>query len=164
MFANYENSLTDRLELSIGARLERMDYEYDNLMIDGRTDANGVACGFGGCRYSRPADRDDDFTEVSPKLGLSYELNENHTLFARAQRGIRAPQATELYRLQGSQTVADLDPVELDSYELALQGGGNNWNYTAADYWMDKENEILQNSDRKNLNGSETKHEGLNSR
>ena len=161
LFANYENSLTDRLELSIGARLERMDYEYDNLMIDGRTDANGVACGFGGCRYSRPADRDDDFTEVSPKLGLSYELNENHTLFARAQRGIRAPQATELYRLQGSQTVADLDPVELDSYELALQGGGNNWNYSAAVYWMDKENEILQNSDRMNLNGSETKHQGF---
>ena len=51
LFANYENSLTDRLELSIG--FERMDYEYDNLMIDGRTDANGVACGFGGCRYSR---------------------------------------------------------------------------------------------------------------
>ena len=44
------------------------------------------------------ADRDDDFTEVSPKLGLSYELNENHTLFARAQRGIRAPEDSIDYR------------------------------------------------------------------
>ena len=161
VFANYDTALTDRLDLSIGARLEKMDYEYDNQMIDGRTNASGVACGFGGCRFSRPADRDDDFSNVSPKLGLSYELNENHDFFFRAQRGIRAPQTTELYRLQGSQSVADLDSVELDSYELALQGGGSNWNYSAAVYWMDKENEVLKDSDRMNLNGSHTKHQGF---
>ena len=161
LFANYEAPLTDRLGLSIGARLEQIDYEYDNLMLDGRTDATGVACGFGGCRFSRPADRDDDFNDISPKLGLSYELNENHNFFVRAQRGIRAPQSTELYRLQGSQTVADLDSVELDSYELALQGGGSNWNYSASLYWMDKENEVLKDSNRINLNGSHTKHEGF---
>jgi len=161
VFANYDTALTDRLDLSIGARLERIDYEYDNLMLDGRTDANGVACGFGGCRFNRPADRDDDFSDVSPKLGLSYELNENHDLFVRVQRGIRAPQTSELYRLQGSQNVADLDSVELDSYEVALQGGGSNWNYSAALYWMDKENEVLKDSDRINLNGSHTKHQGF---
>tara|TARA_B100001996_G_scaffold353478_1_gene314870 strand:- start:237 stop:1067 length:831 start_codon:yes stop_codon:yes gene_type:complete len=130
-------------------------------MLDGRTGANGVACGFGGCRFNRPADRDDDFSDVSPKLGLSYELNENHDLFVRVQRGIRAPQTSELYRLQGSQNVADLDSVELDSYEVALQGGGSNWNYSAALYWMDKENEVLKDSDRINLNGSHTKHQGF---
>ena len=161
VFANYETPLTDRLDLSIGARLENIDYEYDNLMLDGRTDANGVACGFGGCRFSRPADRDDDFSDISPKLGLSYELNGSHNLFVRAQRGIRAPQSTELYRLQGSQSVADLDSVELDSYELALQGAGSNWNYSASLYWMDKENEVLKDSSRMNLNGSHTKHQGF---
>ena len=161
VFANYETPLTDRLDLSIGARLENIDYEYDNLMLDGRTDANGVACGFGGCRFSRPADREDDFSDISPKLGLSYELNGSHNLFVRAQRGIRAPQSTELYRLQGSQSVADLDSVELDSYELALQGAGSNWNYSASLYWMDKENEVLKDSNRMNLNGSHTKHQGF---
>ena len=161
VFANYETPLTDRLDLSIGARLENIDYEDDNLMLDGRTDANGVACGFGGCRFSRPADRDDDFSDVSPKLGLSYELNGSHNFFVRAQRGIRAPQSTELYRLQGSQSVADLDSVELDSYELALQGAGSNWNYSASLYWMDKENEVLKDSNRMNLNGSHTKHQGF---
>ena len=161
VFANYETPLTDRLDLSIGARLENIDYEYDNLMLDGRTDANGVACGFGGCRFSRPADRDDDFSDVSPKLGLSYELNGSHNFFVRAQRGIRAPQSTELYRLQGSQSVAELDSVELDSYELALQGAGSNWNYSASLYWMDKENEVLKDSNRMNLNGSHTKHQGF---
>ena len=47
-------------------------YDYDNMMLDGRTNDQGVACGFGGCRYSRPADRGDNFTNLSPKIGLSY--------------------------------------------------------------------------------------------
>ncbi len=161
LFANYDVALSENWDLSIGARAEKMKYEYDNQMLDGRTDDQGVACGFGGCRYSRPADRDDSFDDISPKLGLSYQLNDNNSLQLRAQRGVRAPQATELYRLQGSQTIADLDSVELDSYEIAFRGAGSDWDYTASAYWMQKENEILRDSSRTNLNGSETEHRGV---
>ena len=110
LFANYETALSDNWRLSIGARAEKMEYDYDNKMLDGRTDDQGVACRF-GCRYSRPGDRNDTFEDISPKIGLSYQLNNNNSLQLRAQRGIRAPQATELYRLQGSQTVADLQMI-----------------------------------------------------
>ena len=47
-------------------------YDYDNRMIDGNTDENGVPCP-GGCLYSRPADRRDDFTNVAPRLGLVWQ-------------------------------------------------------------------------------------------
>lgn len=159
-FINYEQSFATGWDISLGLRVESIEYTYDNQMIDGRTDEHGVPCRL-GCRYSRPADRDDSFTNVSPKLGLSYTLNENHTLQLRAQSGFRAPQATELYRLQNDQTVADLDSVELDSYEVGFIGYGDNWNYTASVYYMDKENEIITNSSRENLNGNHTKHKGL---
>ncbi|MDE0981583.1 MAG: TonB-dependent receptor [Gammaproteobacteria bacterium] len=159
-FINYEQGFGNGWELSLGLRLERMEYVYDNNMIDGRTDEFGVACRF-GCRYNRPADRDDSFTNVSPKLGLSYALNDNHDLQFRVQRGFRAPQATELYRLQNSQTVASLDSVELNSYEAAFKGAGENWNYSASWYFMDKENEIFANSARANLNDSHTSHRGI---
>ena len=159
-FVNYEQSIWNNWELSVGLRIENVDYTYDNLMIDGRTDEDGTPCGF-GCRYNRPADRDDGFTYVSPKLGLSYALNENNTLQLRLQRGNRAPQATELYRLQNDQTVADLDPVELDSYEIAFNGASASFDYTASLYFMDKQNGIITNSDRENLNGSHTRHIGL---
>ena len=161
LFANYEQALSDNWDLSLGLRFENISYRYDNKMIDGRTKDNGVPCGFGGCRYSRPADRDDGFSDLSPKIGLSYALNDNHNLQFRVQRGFRAPQATELYRLQNAQTVADLDSVELDSYEIAFIGAGNNWDYSASVYYMNKENEIITNSDRENLNDSHTKHKGL---
>ena len=160
LFANYETALSDNWRLSIGARAEKMEYDYDNKMVDGRTNDQGVACRF-GCRYSRPGDRNDTFEDISPKIGLSYQLNNNNSLQLRVQRGIRAPQATELYRLQGSQTVADLDSVELDSYEFAFQGANSNLDYSVTGYFMQKENEILRDSSRTNLNGSDTEHVGV---
>ena len=159
-FVNYETALSSGWELSLGLRLESVEYDYDNLMIDGRTDEFGVACRF-GCRYNRPADRSDDFFNVSPKLGLSYALNENHTFQARVQRGFRAPQATELYRLQNNQSVADLESVELDSFEISVIGAGAGWDYSASLYHMDKDNGIFQNSARENVNDSSTQHRGF---
>lgn len=160
VFAAYEQPLSDALTLSLGLRVEEINYDYHNKMLDGRTNEFGVPCA-NGCRYNRPADRSDDFSDISPKLGLAYEINDNHTLQFRAQRGFRAPQATELYRLQNNQSVADLDSVQLDSYEVAMIGSGVNWDYSASVYYMDKENEIVTDSSRANLNGSHTKHQGI---
>ena len=159
-FVNYEQRFDNGWEISLGLRIENIDYSYDNQMIDGRTDEFGVACRF-GCRYNRPSDRDDSFTDISPKLGLSYTLNEQSTLQIRVQRGFRAPQATELYRLQNAQTVAELDSVELDSYEVAINSAGDGWNFSTSLYYMDKENGIITSSSRINLNGSHTKHRGI---
>lgn len=159
-FVDYERDLNADWSLSLGLRVDSINYDYDNKMVDGSTDEFGVPCP-SGCRYTRPADRSDDFSDISPKLGLAYAINENHNLQFRVQRGFRAPQATELYRLQNDQTIADLDSVELDSYEVALNGAGVNWDYTASLYFMDKENEIINDSGRANLNGSHTQHRGF---
>ena len=159
-FVNYEQSYGNGWDVSLGLRLENVQYDYENNMINGRTNEFGKACRF-GCRYSRPDDRDDSFTNLSPKIALSYALNEEHDLQFRAQRGFRAPQATELYRLQNAQTVAELDSVELDSFEIAFKRAGETWNYSATAYYMDKQNDILTNSARENLNNNHTKHQGL---
>jgi iron complex outermembrane recepter protein len=160
-FLQYQRYFGNGWDMTLGLRYELMDYEYDNKMINGRTRDNGVPCGFGGCRFNRPADRSDDFDNLSPKLALRYRLNDQHNIQARLQKGFRAPQATELYRLQNAQTVADLDSVEIDSFELALEGAGSNWNYSITGFYMDKTDEIITDSARLNLNGSDTHHEGI---
>ena len=66
-----------------------------------------------------------------------------------------------MYRLQNNQSVADLESVELDSYELALEARGAGWSYSASLYFMNKENEIFQNSSRENLNDNHTRHRGF---
>ncbi len=159
-FLSYEQEIAQGWNLSLGLRLENIVYQYDNLMIDGRTDEFGVPCAL-GCRYSRPADREDSFANLSPKFGLSYVFDQDHSVQFRVQRGFRAPQATELYRLQNDQSVADLNSVELDSYELNVVGADAAWNYSANLYLMNKKNGIFQNSARENLNDSHTQHRGL---
>ncbi|MES3006947.1 MAG: TonB-dependent receptor [Pseudomonadota bacterium] len=160
-FAHMEHSMDNGLDISLGLRYERMEYDYDNQMLTGRTKENGTVCGFGGCRYNRPADRSDTFGNWAPKLGLRYNLNDNHNVQLRLNKGYRAPQATELYRLQNAQSVADLDAVEIDSIELGVEGGQDSWSYAVTAYHMDKDNEIITDSARLNLNNSHTKHRGL---
>ena len=160
-FAHLEHYWDNGFDISLGLRYESMEYDYDNKMIDGRTRDNGVACGFGGCRYNRPADRSDDFGNWAPKLAVRYQLNDVHNVQLRMNKGYRAPQATELYRLQNTQSVADLDSVEIESTELGLEGAAGNWEYAVTAYYMDKDNEIITDSARLNLNNSHTKHKGL---
>jgi iron complex outermembrane receptor protein len=160
-FAQIQHYWDNGLDVTFGVRYERMNYDYRNNMVDGRVREDGTECGFGGCRYNRPSDRADTFGNWAPKLGLRYQMNENHNAQLRLTRGYRAPQATELYRLQNQQNVADLDAVEIDSVELGFEGFGEGWNYEVVAFWMDKDNEIITDSDRINLNGMHTRHRGV---
>lgn len=160
-FVHYQRYWDNGWDISLGLRYERMEYDYDNRMLDGRTKDNGVPCAMGGCRYNRPADRSDSFGNWAPKFAVRYQINDTHNAQLRLNKGYRAPQATELYRLQNAQTVADLDAVEIDSAEIGMEGAADAWQYTVTAYYMDKKNEIITDSNRINLNGSHTKHRGL---
>ncbi len=98
-------------------RLEHNDYSYDNKILAGNTKDDGTPCGFGGCYYSRPEDRDDNFDEISFRLGLEKKVN-LLTVFSQISMGFRPPQMTELYRLQKKQTVGDIDSEKLTMLEL----------------------------------------------
>ena len=98
-------------------RLEHNEYSYDNKISSGNTRDDGTVCGFGGCYYSRPEDREDNFEEVSFRLGIERELN-FLTLFSQVSKGFRPPQMTELYRLQKKQIVGDIDSEKLVMLEI----------------------------------------------
>lgn len=153
--------ITDRLSLTAGLRYEMVRYDYNNRMLDGRTDENGVPCGFGGCRYSRPADRTDRFENWSPKLGLVYDLADNHQVYVNLAQGFRAPQATELYRLERDQDKAQLDSEELLSAELGARGQFDRLSYEVALFAMKKRHEIFRDSDFFNVADGETRHRGV---
>ena len=118
MFAQYQLPVSDSILLTFGGRYESVTYDYDNKLLDGRTKDDGTACGFGGCRFSRPSDREDTFRNFSPKISFSQFLNDTTQWYLQLSRGFRAPQATELYRLQNTQVVSDIDSEELDSLEI----------------------------------------------
>ena len=159
-YASWRRPLALRWSLEAGLRLEHARYDYDNRMIDGNTDENGVPCP-GGCLYARPADRSDDFTNVAPRIGLVWNPADQLTAYLSLARGFRAPEATELYRLQRQQTIADLDSETADAAELGLRWGSASASVDLALFQMDKRDVILRDSAGFNVSGGRTRHAGL---
>lgn len=157
---NAEYALSARTSLVAGVRGDRIRYDYDNLMSTGNAREDGSECGFGGCIYNRPADRSDSFTIVSPKVGIHHALDER-TLYANIVRGFRAPQATELYRLQRGQDVADLEPVRADSVEVGVRELQGDFNYEIALFAMRKRNEIFRDAEGFNVSSGRSRHQGV---
>ena len=154
-------TLTERWRLSAGLRAELTRYDYDNKMLDGNTRDDGTACGFGGCLYTRPADRSDRFENFAPKLGLSFRASDGVTLFAAASRGFRAPQMTELYRLQNGQAVSDLDSEEIDALEVGMRSSNASWRSEVVAFTMHKRNSVLRDADGFNVSNGKSRHRGV---
>jgi iron complex outermembrane receptor protein len=161
IFTQYTLDLSESTKLQFGGRLERVGYDYDNNLLNGRTKDDGTNCGFGGCRFSRPADRDDAFTNFSPRVGLTHFINPDNQFYMQLSRGFRAPQATELYRLQAGQIITDIDSEELKSMELGLRGDAGKFNYDLSIYSMRKDNFIFRDTNRATVDNGKTSHKGI---
>ncbi|MFT4823611.1 MAG: outer membrane receptor protein involved in Fe transport [Halioglobus sp.] len=158
LYSQLQKSLGDRFDLNVGARLEHTRYDYDNRSQDGSACAPEASA----CRFFRPADRDDDFSDWSLNAGVGYAFAAEHYGYFRFAKGFRAPQTTELYRLQSGQQVADLDSEEIASAELGVRGqtsGGLQYDISA--YSMKKDEVIFQDSNRQNVSGAKTSHSGI---
>ena len=160
-FVQADFPIGERLTASAGLRAEYMHYEYDNRMLDGNTRDDGTPCGFGGCLYTRPADRSDEFFNVAPSIGLSYRLRPDTSIYASFARGFRAPQMTELYRLQSGQQVADLDSEIIDSLELGIRLYRTRWTADASIYTARKRDSVFRDADGFNVNGARSRHDGI---
>ncbi len=160
-YVQWQQRLWERLTLTAGLRLEWLRYDYDNRMLDGDTDENGVPCTPGPCLYSRPADRSDRFANLGPRLGASWRLGEYSALWTSLTQGFRPPEATELYRLQRGQQVADLRSEQIDGVEVGFRRAQPGRHIEVAAFWMDKDNVILRDAFGFNFSGGSTRHTGI---
>ena len=160
-YVQAERRMGDRLSLDAGLRVDYVRYDYDNRMLDGNTRDDGTECGFGGCLYTRPADRSDGFVNLAPKLSLAADLGGGTSLYAGLARGFRAPQATELYRLQSGQQVADLDSERIDSLEIGLRRSGTDASLDVSLYTARKRDSIFRDAAGFNVSGGRSRHRGI---
>lgn len=160
-YAQADFDVGERLTLGVGLRLEYMHYDYENQMRAGNTRDDGTVCGFGGCLYSRPASRSDAYTNIAPKFSFSYQLRPEASLFGVLARGFRAPQATELYRLQSGQQVADLDSERLDSIEFGIRWNAERWSGDATVFAMQKRESVFRDAEGFNVSGGRSRHQGV---
>ena len=143
--------LTDNLRLLVGLRGETHDYSYDTRA---RAGING--------RFNVPADRSDDFSFITPKLGLVWD-RDWYSLYTNYARGARAPQVSDLYRLQIRQVAGAVEAETLDSLEAGVRADAlfGHLDFDIAAYWMEKENFFFRDSDGLNVVDGSTRHVGI---
>ncbi|CAA0100702.1 Vitamin B12 transporter BtuB [Halioglobus japonicus] len=157
LYSQLRTQFNSPWELDAGVRFEYTNYDYNNRTGDGAPCEPSADA----CRFYRPADREDDFSNWSLNVGASYSLSEDHIIYMRYAHGFRAPEASELYRLQSGQQSADLDSEKIDNVEIGLRGyWQRNTRYDVAVYYMNKEDVIFQDADRQNVSGAQTNHYG----
>ena len=159
-FISHEIELKNNYNFFSNLRLEYLNYDYDNLMSDGRLKDDATACARGGCFYSRPSDSELSFKDYSYRLGLS-KITSIGNIFLQFSKGHRPPQINELFRLQKSQVLADLDSEKIDSIELALENKGNDFFNKLVFYYSKKKNYIFKNSDSSMVLGGKSRHKGI---
>lgn len=156
-FAQVQWQVSEATQVSAGVRQEWLSYDYDNRAGGASACAQGVVI----CRFSRPDDNTDSFSNASWQLGGVHEFTARHSVFVNLARGYRAPQTTELYRLQQGQKSADLDSETLDSVELGVRGSAKSVGYSLAVYRMAKDHVIFEDAERRNISGASTSHRGI---
>ena len=160
VFLSHEFITDNDFKIFSNVRNERLNYDYDNLMLDGRTRADGSACGFGGCYYSRPADADISFSDNSFRFGFSKKAMRNE-FFLQFSKGFRPPQINELFRLQKAQTLADLNSEKIDSLEFGILSTGDKFLNKFVLFSSKKNNYIYKDNDASTVAGGKSKHRGI---
>jgi outer membrane receptor protein involved in Fe transport len=141
----------ERLTILAGLRVEEHRYDY---ATDTPPGTNG--------RFQVSPDRSDNFSLLTPKLGAIYDAGDI-SYYANYARGQRAPQASDLYRLQSRQVPGQIDEETLDSFEVGLRGNRLDGRivFDIAAYWMEKDNFFFRDSDGLNVPNGSTEHKGI---
>ncbi|MEM7727704.1 MAG: TonB-dependent receptor [Pseudomonadota bacterium] len=140
----------DRWRVDVGARGEYTAYDYDTAAPPGRSG-----------RFVRAPDRTDDFFTLTPKLGLIYDAAPGVTAFARAARGSRAPQTTDLYAVVQNQVPGEAGVETLDSVEGGLRFAAGPARFEVAAFTLWKDGFFFRNAAGFNVADGKTRHTGL---
>jgi len=81
--------------------------------------------------------------------------------FGSWSQGFRAPQTTDMYRLQKQQEIGEIESEQLDSIELGLRGVSDKLTYEVVVYNMNKDNFFFRDAKGLNVTDGETSHQGL---
>lgn len=141
---------TQRLNIIAALRYDRIDYEYDNYLPPSA--------------FSGAPDETSHFDQITPKLGLTYDLKGNIGFYGNYSVGFSPPEVSELYR---GVKVPQLEPAVYSNYEF-----GGWWSFAGGKGYMDLalyllegENEIISvkqpDGSTEKENAGETRHRGI---
>lgn len=152
-YFQFEIDPIENLKLTAALRYDGFEYDYDN-MVDG---------------IAGPRDSKNSYNNVSPKLGLNFNVSENLGLYANYSNGFTPPQTSTLYRnsfVGVGGDVFDLKPSTYDNYELGTYFKVNNtFKADVALYLLEGKNTLVtlrdENDEFFNANAGKTRSYGI---
>ncbi len=127
LYAQNEYSISERVELTLGGRYDRLDFDVkDNFLSDG--DDSG----------------DRSFRKFSPSVGLRFTPRPGLNLYTNISRSFESPSAVELRDPDGAGFNQALDPQIATNYEIGVKGVlGSRARYDVALFTMDVTDELV---------------------
>jgi len=158
-YFQHQRSLSEKLELTVGARFDYAKYDFDNHMS---------VIGDIGHGLQSLADRNDSFEHLSPKASLNYHLTDDSSTYLRYANSFRLPTAGSLYHIKSSDTADNLTSIEAevsDTYELGYKGNFESVSVDLALFYMDVDDAIVRaydnNGQRFLTNAGRVIHKGF---
>jgi len=135
-YFQHKRALTDKLDLTLGARYDYAEYDFENHL--------GVYGDIGHGKISLE-NRTDDFSHLSPKASLNYHLGEDSSMYVRYANSFRIPTSGSLYHLttKDSEEPKPVDPEVSDTFEIGYKANFDAVNFDAAIYYMDVDDGIV---------------------
>jgi len=158
-YIHVQYDINKKLTLTAGLRYDYNYYDYTNNLEADSTDSSG--------KYFRPADRTNNFSHLSPKLSLSYQVGKDMNIYLRYANGFRIPQASRLYSMKSGYEDVNLDPETSNTYEIGIKKYFSGKSYTElAVYYMTIDDTITRytneiTDDYYYDNGGSTIHKGI---
>ena len=98
------------------------------------------------------------FSDLSTKVGVSYQLSKEHLIWASMSEGFYAPDLGDLYDFEEGNP--NLDPEEMKNLEFGIRGYFGAWHYDSSVYHSEIKNYLVtQEFTRLNDSGLEEEYE-----
>lgn len=118
-------------------------------------------------RSNEFGEREENYSGLSPRIGLIWAPTENNQYFTNLSRSFEAPTSSAFAIDLDNTTEGILDEQIAMTFEIGTRGNIRNLNYELAVYYSDIENEILtvenplQDGDTITSNADDTVHKGV---
>jgi len=173
-----EISPTEKLRITAGLRYDDMQYDYENKFNGGAAVATQGVLGTFPANgwFGHAASAKVGYSHWGPKLGATFALDKNHSVFANYANSFRTPSESQVFRgsresnairaQAAAQSLLNLKPVIVDNYEVGLRGRSGIANYEIAAYHMLKKDDLVSYTDpatnqRTVMNAGKTQHHGV---
>ncbi len=149
-YLHTEISPLEKLRLTAGVRYDLLGYDFQNNLPSGAS-SNGAT------KYGQSDSTSKSFERFSPKIGATYELAKNASVYASYNQGFRVPAESQLFRggSNANAAVAQsraanallLKPIKAEQFEVGTRGKLLGVDFSLGAYDLIKRDDLVAKRD-----------------